>query len=451
MIGNKKTRHQTTIPTEDSQPSHHLPQEIIFDILSRLLVKHLLRFRSVCKSWLSLISNHQFVKSHLSRASNMSDRRLVLNAYPYRTGLKSCSLDSVMECKLPENAVEFDYPSKEPNQFVYIVGSCNGLMCVAACVWNTNKRTIYLWNPSTRKSKRLPDLGVKRMWDYQVLYGFGLGFDESNDDYKVVLIFRDSGGGVSDERKVMVYTLRTDSWRQIGGFSCDVPFGFIGKFLNGSIHWVVCDNSGSSYSSVIVSLDLEKEMYNEVLLPNYGADVFHLELCVLKGSIGSGTFEPEAMWKALGRTRILVELWSVCRSGLSLISNHQFVKSHLSIASNTSDQRLVLNAYPNRTGLKSCSLDSVMEFKLPENAVEFDYPSKGSNRLVFIVGSCNGLICVATYMWTTYIWTIYLLNPSTRKSKRLPDLGVKRMWDYQDFYGFGLGFDESRYWWWGFS
>ncbi|XP_058182226.1 F-box/kelch-repeat protein At3g23880-like [Rhododendron vialii] len=286
IIGNKKTHHQTAIPTEDSQPSQHLPQEIIFDILSRLPVKHLLRFRSVCRSWLSLISNHQFVKSHLSIASNTSDQRLVLNAYPSLTGLKSCSLDSVMEGKLPDNAVEFDYPSKELNQFVYMVGSCGGLMCVATYIWDTDQRTIYLWNPSTRKSKRLPDLGVRRGWNCHDLYGFG--FDESNDDYKVVLIFCNSGGGVSAERKVMVYTLRTDSWRQIGGISCDVPFGFIGKFLNGSIHWVVRDNSGSSYSSVnvIVSLDLEKETYNEVLLPNYGADVFHLELCVLKGSLG---------------------------------------------------------------------------------------------------------------------------------------------------------------------
>ncbi|XP_058181151.1 F-box/kelch-repeat protein At3g06240-like [Rhododendron vialii] len=211
IIGNKKTHHQTAIPTEDSQPLLHLPQEIIFDILSRLPIKSLLRFQ-----------------------------RLVLNAYPNRTGRKSCLLDSIMECKLPENAVEFDYPSKEPNQFVYIVGSCNGLMCVAADIWSTNKRTIYLWNPSTRKSKRLPDLGVRRGWNWHDLYGFG--FDESNDDYKVVLTFCDSGGGVSADRKVMVCTLRTDSWRQIGGFSCDVPFGVFGKFLNGSIHWVARDN-----------------------------------------------------------------------------------------------------------------------------------------------------------------------------------------------------------------
>ncbi|KAI8537930.1 hypothetical protein RHMOL_Rhmol09G0062400 [Rhododendron molle] len=186
-------------------------------------------------------------------------------------------------------------------------------MCVAACIWSIDKRTIYLWNPSTRKSKRLPDLGVRTGWNCHDLYGFG--FDESNDDYKVVLTFCDSDGGVSSERKVMVYTLRTDSWRQIGGFSCDVPFGVIGKFLNGSIHWVARDNSGSSYFSVIVSLDLEKEMYNDVLLPNYGADVFHLELCVLKGSlivlcsgssltkvVTSGACKPHGIRSPVGQT-----------------------------------------------------------------------------------------------------------------------------------------------------
>ncbi|KAG5531228.1 hypothetical protein RHGRI_025999 [Rhododendron griersonianum] len=60
MIENKKARHQTTIPTEDSQPSHHLPQEIIFDILSRLPVKHLLRFSGGDDDFVGLSSEQQF-------------------------------------------------------------------------------------------------------------------------------------------------------------------------------------------------------------------------------------------------------------------------------------------------------------------------------------------------------------------------------------------------------
>ncbi|XP_058182198.1 F-box/kelch-repeat protein At3g23880-like [Rhododendron vialii] len=286
----KKTHHEIIIKTEDSQPPRHIPREIIFDILSRLPVKSLLRFRSVCKPWLSVISNPQFVKTHLSTYSYKGDdddddcthHRLVLNTHPSHnvTGLKTCSLEtvcSVLESQQWESAVDLDYPFNDLDQYVVVVGSCNGLMCVAA----TRTGTIYLLNPSTRKSKRLPDWRGSRD-----LYGFG--FDESNDDYKVVLIsYR--GGGVSAKSNVMVYTLRTDSWRQIGDLSCGVPCNVLGNFLNGSLLWLVCvDNSGPGYSYVIVSLDLEKETYGEVSQPNYGKAHFSLdlELCVLERCLG---------------------------------------------------------------------------------------------------------------------------------------------------------------------
>ncbi|KAG5531226.1 hypothetical protein RHGRI_025997 [Rhododendron griersonianum] len=205
-----------------------------------------------------------------------------MNTHPSHnvTGLKTCSLRSVLESQQWESAVDLDYPFNDLDQSVVVVGSCNGLMCVAA----TLTGTIYLFNPSTRKSKRLPDSGIKRPRDSRDLYGFG--FDESNDDYKVVLISH-GGGGVSAKRNVMVYTLRTDSWRQIGGFPGGVPCNVLGNFLNGSLLWLVCvDNSGPGYSYVIVSLDLEKETYGEVLQPNYGKAHPDLELCVLERCLG---------------------------------------------------------------------------------------------------------------------------------------------------------------------
>ncbi|KAI8537932.1 hypothetical protein RHMOL_Rhmol09G0062600 [Rhododendron molle] len=288
----KKTHHEIIIKTEDSQPPRHIPLEIIFDILSRLPVKSLLRFRSVCKPWLSLISNPQFVKTHLSTKSFKGDDddddythlRLVLNTHPSHnvTGLKTCSIEtlrSVLESQQWVSAVDLDYPFNDLDQDVVVVGSCNGLMCFA-----TRTGTIYLLNPSTRKSKRLPDSGVKRLWDSRDLYGFG--FDESNDDYKVVLISYRAGGVSSN---VMVYTLRTDSWRQIGGFSFGVTCNVFGNFLNGSLLWLVCvDNSGPGYSYVVVSLDLEKETYGEVSQPNYGyaESSLDLELCVLESCLG---------------------------------------------------------------------------------------------------------------------------------------------------------------------
>ncbi|KAH7832940.1 hypothetical protein Vadar_001592 [Vaccinium darrowii] len=211
-------------------------------------------------------------------------QRLLLNSSPSRTttGLKTCSLetlDSVLEYQLWEYTVDLDYPFNDLLQFFVIWGSCNGLVCVASDV-----EAIYLLNPSTRKSKLLPDSGVKRRSVSVCAYGFG--FDESNDDYKVVLIVPYHGMGDSVETKAMVYTLKTDSWRQIKGFSSGIPFRKFGKLVNGSLHWVVRDIIDSRYSFSIVSLHLGKETCSEVLQPNYGYALVQLELCVLKRCLG---------------------------------------------------------------------------------------------------------------------------------------------------------------------
>ncbi|KAJ0807670.1 putative thioredoxin-dependent peroxiredoxin [Helianthus annuus] len=46
-----------------------LPTEVLEEILSRLPIKSILRFRIVCKPWLSFIFNPSFTRLHLSRAT----------------------------------------------------------------------------------------------------------------------------------------------------------------------------------------------------------------------------------------------------------------------------------------------------------------------------------------------------------------------------------------------
>ena len=64
---------ENMLQTRDSRPQplilrpwkSHLPDDIVLNILSRLPVKSLLRFRCVCKTWVSSITTPNFISTHL--------------------------------------------------------------------------------------------------------------------------------------------------------------------------------------------------------------------------------------------------------------------------------------------------------------------------------------------------------------------------------------------------
>ncbi|KAG5549738.1 hypothetical protein RHGRI_014888 [Rhododendron griersonianum] len=170
--------------------------------------------------------------------------------------------------KHSDTAVELDFPFKVPHRLIRNVGCCDGLVCVAV------GRKVFLWNPSTRKFVTLPDAEMP----YHCGETFGFGYDESIDDYKVVRFFSSTR---CREVPVKVYTLRSDSWRRIGDFPHrGFPEG-LGTFVNGSLHWIVVNESYN-----IVSLDLAKETYGEVLQPEYGDGYLHdITLDILNGCL----------------------------------------------------------------------------------------------------------------------------------------------------------------------
>lgn len=107
-----------------------LPDEIIADVLSRLPVKSLMRFRCVCKSWRTLISNPQFIKMHLNRVNqdvNGCCKRVLLSSLPLRSvdyEARNNDVDDV--------SVVLDFLTRVPEYAaaVEIAGSCNGLVCL---------------------------------------------------------------------------------------------------------------------------------------------------------------------------------------------------------------------------------------------------------------------------------------------------------------------------------
>ncbi|PWA35471.1 F-box associated interaction domain-containing protein [Artemisia annua] len=121
-----------------------------------------------------------------------------------------------------------------------IVGSCNGLVCIFALDFN-----LFIYNPSTRTTHILPS--SKQGAEAGCGFVFcGFGYDETSDDYKVVKIWRSDRN--SSYLGAMIYSLKAGSWKEI------------------AVYWLACDCWRSWH---IVSLDLGKETYGEVLQPEY--------------------------------------------------------------------------------------------------------------------------------------------------------------------------------------
>ncbi|KAJ8565988.1 hypothetical protein K7X08_008564 [Anisodus acutangulus] len=169
----------TTSMSHDSGP---LPQEIIFEILLRLPVKSLLRMRCVSKSLLSLVSTPQFIRTHLKFSTKKQDYAryslLFTTSNEYSLRFYNCSLYPIMYQESPHISDELDFPCKEPFVHYNVVGSCNGLFCIDC------SSDLFLWNPSIRKLKNLPFFGSNMYNSSYLAYGFG--YNECQDDYKVV-------------------------------------------------------------------------------------------------------------------------------------------------------------------------------------------------------------------------------------------------------------------------
>ncbi|XP_021291229.1 F-box protein CPR30-like [Herrania umbratica] len=233
-----------------------LPHDIIANILSRLPVKCLLRSKCVCKPWRSLISDPQFAKLHLAESqkdSNIDPHRILLSTNP----LLSINLEAYHGTEDGSNAIilELDYPeaiTKDVEYEIDFAGSCNGLVCLVV-----DYKNFILWNPSTRESRPLPE-PKHHLRDGSLSYG--LGFDFSTDDYKLLSVARRhwSPASVSDKTTVEVFSMRTNVWRRIPDLKIDVELDGSGIFLKGSLHWL-------SSLTKIISFDLAEEKFQEVV------------------------------------------------------------------------------------------------------------------------------------------------------------------------------------------
>ncbi|MCD9560578.1 hypothetical protein HAX54_019295 [Datura stramonium] len=259
-----------------------VPPEIISEILARLPVKPLLRMRCVSKSWLSLISSPQFIKNHLKFSTKKQDfardRLLFSNSYEYSLRVYACSLYSIMYQESPHIPDELDFLCKDSFVDYNVVGSCDGLFCIS-----TGSHDLFLWNPSIRKLKELPFSGSNVHCSSYLAYG--VGYNECQDDYKVVEVMGCSHSDYGFINEFRVYNLRTNSWEMILEYPSVIFCNDPAKFVNGRLHWIATRVTDKNDSWFVSSLNLMDKSYEKVALPDLDDGNFDWELGTLGGNL----------------------------------------------------------------------------------------------------------------------------------------------------------------------
>ncbi|XP_054789785.1 F-box/kelch-repeat protein At3g06240-like [Prosopis cineraria] len=229
-----------------------LPEEIIRDILIRLPTKSLIRFRCVCKRWRNLFKTPSFVQEHLNHTSQNPSLLLQRNDL--------WLLDREMRLKKVDNA-----PLIDSSNTFRVVGSSNGLLLVGIC----NRFPCFLvWNPATREVRPVSSITVQSE-DSHRPRSAGFGFSPILNDYKIVVPYDSSYP--FDVLVVVVYSLRSGSWKKAEYGIKNVSFSSESITVNGSMFWsgLAWKQDTDTYDVVVLSFDLANEVFTFIPTPDW--------------------------------------------------------------------------------------------------------------------------------------------------------------------------------------
>ncbi|KAL4379754.1 hypothetical protein GQ457_02G031860 [Hibiscus cannabinus] len=238
--------------------SDYMPVGVIVEILKRIPVKSLVRFRSVCKTWNTIVCDPSFISTHL-HASLSNNTPFLLLSY-WRNGEENLFLhydnDGFEEFK------QLQFPAFGCASYSVLLGSCNGLIYLQ--FWMGDVSKFLLWNPSIQKCISFP----RPIISDDVQINFGFGFDSITNDYKLVIIGLEKGDAWI---KPFLFSLNENCWKRVNAIPPDYTFdpGEISvPFVNGAVHWIGYQKRNNvGFTNVILGFDLSAEEFFEISLP----------------------------------------------------------------------------------------------------------------------------------------------------------------------------------------
>ncbi|RIA04262.1 hypothetical protein BRARA_K01515, partial [Brassica rapa] len=255
-----------------------LPHGLIRDILEKLPVKSLLRFKSVSTQWKSTIESAYFKKKQLLYSQLQDPDILITNRFEgvdKEHVTRMFTIGSSDLIKLP-NVCPVPMPIPLENKkssfcYIYSVCGCDGMIC-----YYNYFTCIYLVNPNTRWLRSVPQAGhqeaalkvmnkIHGTWTEDndgILCNLGFGKDKFTGRYKLVWLYNSFEFTLSNTTVCEVYDFNnTNTWRYVTASPVRIFDEQAPVHLDGSLYWFTDEYITDTK---VLSFDIHTEKFHMI-------------------------------------------------------------------------------------------------------------------------------------------------------------------------------------------
>ncbi|PWA76164.1 F-box domain-containing protein [Artemisia annua] len=259
------------------EPQYHMDGKPLFDILSKLPSKSLLRFRCVSKLWREYIDDSYFVSIH--------DKQVIEDPTPVLFYIKDSELEktvcfhtlesdtiSTHVLKAKTKVPVFEFVAKKPLYefgpcLTEFVCSCNGLVLIETDETDDQDETdmpnFTVIHPINKQCYVLPKLPL-RLFNRG---SCGLGFDSSTNTFKMVCVYNPHTYWKRDQC-IMVHVFGTNSWREIPKVPPNYHMYGEAIFAHGCLHWFSYDDHKEEDGArQVIWFDVKNEEFGSIKPP----------------------------------------------------------------------------------------------------------------------------------------------------------------------------------------
>ncbi|XP_074284071.1 F-box/kelch-repeat protein At3g23880-like [Silene latifolia] len=252
----------------NSKKKHTIPQQsylhddlIIEEILTRLPVKSVLRFKWVSKQWYSTLSSSDFANAHLIKSpfSHPSAPVNTLFIMDFTSFYVFSYDDDQISGNFKDNLVKLDPGFSVEKDTLELTGSCNGLVCLTSA----SAQYFILWNPATRNLKKYGPHGYSKHFDKAnyVYVASGFGYASSIDDYKYVGILIAYQKNKISDCIVCIFSLKENKWRKIDFGNDHISVFGQALLVNEKLYWYAYSEE---VGDLLLSFDLGVERFDVI-------------------------------------------------------------------------------------------------------------------------------------------------------------------------------------------